>query len=220
MGRGRIELKKIDNVSNRLVTFSKRRNGLFKKARELSVLCDAEVGIIVYSTSGKLYEFASHGMPHILLRRKGCRCQSDDTSVAPLPPPPPVSTGDFQLLGEIDHLKKESANLQKTVMMMLGKELDGLSYEDLRHLHSQVRDGLHSIERAKEAIIVQELRQSTLKAQTLSTENEALRRQSQILEGGVPRLEYHPLNSRISVAEPMNNRSTTTTAEILPLQLI
>lgn len=61
MGRGRVELKRIENKINRQVTFSKRRNGLLKKAYELSVLCDAEVGLIVFSSRGKLYEFASAG---------------------------------------------------------------------------------------------------------------------------------------------------------------
>ncbi|KRY02111.1 Developmental protein SEPALLATA 3 [Trichinella patagoniensis] len=43
MGRGRVELKMIENKINRQVTFAKRRNGLLKKAHELSVLCDAEL---------------------------------------------------------------------------------------------------------------------------------------------------------------------------------
>lgn len=59
MGRGRIEIKKIENVSSRQVTFSKRRAGLLKKAKELAILCDAEVGVIIFSSTGKLYEFAS-----------------------------------------------------------------------------------------------------------------------------------------------------------------
>lgn len=59
MGRGRVELKRIENKINRQVTFAKRRNGLLKKAYELSVLCDAEVALIVFSTRGKLYEFCS-----------------------------------------------------------------------------------------------------------------------------------------------------------------
>uniref|UniRef100_A0A5B7A469 Uncharacterized protein n=2 Tax=Davidia involucrata TaxID=16924 RepID=A0A5B7A469_DAVIN len=59
MGRGRVELKRIENKINRQVTFAKRRNGLLKKAYELSVLCDAEVGLIVFSNRGKLYEFCS-----------------------------------------------------------------------------------------------------------------------------------------------------------------
>lgn len=59
MGRGRVQLKRIENKINRQVTFSKRRNGLFKKAHEISVLCDAEVALIVFSHKGKLFEYAT-----------------------------------------------------------------------------------------------------------------------------------------------------------------
>lgn len=59
MKRTKIKIKKIDNITARQVTFSKRRRGLFKKAQELSVLCDAEVGLIVFSATGKLYEYCS-----------------------------------------------------------------------------------------------------------------------------------------------------------------
>ncbi|KAF8642709.1 hypothetical protein HU200_067086 [Digitaria exilis] len=59
MGRGKIEIKRIENSTNRQVTFSKRRNGILKKAREISVLCDAEVGVVIFSSAGKLYDFCS-----------------------------------------------------------------------------------------------------------------------------------------------------------------
>ena len=59
MGRGKIEIKKIENLNSRQVTFSKRRTGLLKKAKELSVLCDAEVAVIIFSSTGKLYEFSN-----------------------------------------------------------------------------------------------------------------------------------------------------------------
>jgi hypothetical protein len=59
MVRGKTQMKRIENATSRQVTFSKRRNGLLKKAFELSVLCDAEVALIVFSTRGKLYEFSS-----------------------------------------------------------------------------------------------------------------------------------------------------------------
>nr|AXY87486.1 MADS-box protein-like protein [Cymbidium goeringii] len=62
MVRGRTEMRRIENPTSRQVTFSKRRNGLLKKAFELSVLCDAEVGLIVFSPRGKLSEFASSSM--------------------------------------------------------------------------------------------------------------------------------------------------------------
>ncbi|XP_038997575.1 agamous-like MADS-box protein TM6 isoform X3 [Hibiscus syriacus] len=59
MGRGKIEIKKIENATNRQVTYSKRRNGLFKKAQELTVLCDAKVSLIMFSNTGKFHEFLS-----------------------------------------------------------------------------------------------------------------------------------------------------------------
>ncbi|KAM3342828.1 hypothetical protein P3S68_027794 [Capsicum galapagoense] len=59
MGRGKIVIRRIDNTSSRQVTFSKRRNGLLKKAKELAILCDAQVGLIIFSSTGKLYEFSN-----------------------------------------------------------------------------------------------------------------------------------------------------------------
>ena len=59
MGRGRVELKRIENKINRQVTFAKRRNGLLKKAYELSILCEAEVALIIFSSRGRLFEFCS-----------------------------------------------------------------------------------------------------------------------------------------------------------------
>ncbi|XP_073000247.1 MADS-box transcription factor 51-like isoform X1 [Typha latifolia] len=57
--RGRVQLRRIEDKTSRQVRFSKRRSGLFKKAFELAVLCDAEVALIVFSPGGKLFEFSS-----------------------------------------------------------------------------------------------------------------------------------------------------------------
>ncbi|XP_066317203.1 MADS-box transcription factor 51-like isoform X1 [Miscanthus floridulus] len=57
--RGRVEMRRIEDRVSRQVRFSKRRSGLFKKAFELSLLCDAEVALLVFSPAGKLYEYAS-----------------------------------------------------------------------------------------------------------------------------------------------------------------
>lgn len=59
MGRGKIVIRRIDNSTSRQVTFSKRRSGLFKKAKELAILCDAEVGLVVFSSTSRLYEYSS-----------------------------------------------------------------------------------------------------------------------------------------------------------------
>ncbi|EYU40376.1 hypothetical protein MIMGU_mgv1a019287mg [Erythranthe guttata] len=62
MGRRKIEIKKIEKKSSLQVTFSKRRTGLFRKASELSVLCGAEIAILVQSPANKIY---SYGHPSV-----------------------------------------------------------------------------------------------------------------------------------------------------------
>ncbi|KAK9048443.1 hypothetical protein SSX86_032593, partial [Deinandra increscens subsp. villosa] len=59
MGRGRVELKRIDDKVSRQVSFTKRRNGLMKKAHELSVLCDVDLAVFVFSGRNRLYEFST-----------------------------------------------------------------------------------------------------------------------------------------------------------------
>lgn len=67
MGRGKIVIQRIDNSTSRQVTFSKRRKGLIKKAKELAILCDADVGLLIFSSTGKLYEFANTRFDIIVL---------------------------------------------------------------------------------------------------------------------------------------------------------
>ncbi|KAJ3708559.1 hypothetical protein LUZ61_012264 [Rhynchospora tenuis] len=57
--RGRVKLARIEDKTSRQVRFSKRRSGLFKKAFELAVLCDAEVALLVFSPAGRLFEYSS-----------------------------------------------------------------------------------------------------------------------------------------------------------------
>ncbi|XP_019433133.1 PREDICTED: agamous-like MADS-box protein AGL62 [Lupinus angustifolius] len=56
-GRQKIEMKKMTKESNLQVTFSKRRNGLFKKASELCTLCSAQVALVVFSPANKVFSF-------------------------------------------------------------------------------------------------------------------------------------------------------------------
>ncbi|XP_038715102.1 agamous-like MADS-box protein AGL104 [Tripterygium wilfordii] len=60
MGRVKLQIKRIENTTNRQVTFSKRRNGLIKKAYELSVLCDVDVALLMFSPSGRLTVFSGN----------------------------------------------------------------------------------------------------------------------------------------------------------------
>ncbi|GMN43302.1 hypothetical protein TIFTF001_012503 [Ficus carica] len=56
-GKQKIAMKMIEEEDNCLITFSKRRDGIFKKASEIVALCGPEVGVIIFSPSGKPFSF-------------------------------------------------------------------------------------------------------------------------------------------------------------------
>uniref|UniRef100_A0A7N0T421 Uncharacterized protein n=2 Tax=Kalanchoe fedtschenkoi TaxID=63787 RepID=A0A7N0T421_KALFE len=136
MGRGRIEHKKIENKVNRQVTFSKRRTGLFKKATELSVLCDAQIAIIVFSGDrpDKLYEFASPG------QRIGKILERYQSMVAP--PPGGLHREAQSAYHEVQKLQAKCEALQRTQRNLLGEDLEPLSIKELHALEKQIEVSL------------------------------------------------------------------------------
>ncbi|KAG8090457.1 hypothetical protein GUJ93_ZPchr0011g27543 [Zizania palustris] len=52
MGRVKLKIKRLEN-SGRHVTYSKRRSGILKKAKELSILCDIPLILLMFSPNGK-----------------------------------------------------------------------------------------------------------------------------------------------------------------------
>ncbi|CAJ1937040.1 unnamed protein product [Sphenostylis stenocarpa] len=65
MGRRKIDISEVKDANNKQVTFSKRRTGLFKKANELSIMCDAEIAVVMFSPGDKPYSFG-HPSVHVV----------------------------------------------------------------------------------------------------------------------------------------------------------
>ncbi|MED6163039.1 Agamous-like MADS-box protein agl65 [Stylosanthes scabra] len=53
MGRVKLKIKKLESTNNRQVTYSKRKSGILKKAKELSILCDIHIVLLMFSPTGK-----------------------------------------------------------------------------------------------------------------------------------------------------------------------
>ncbi|GJX00247.1 K-box region and MADS-box transcription factor family protein [Tanacetum coccineum] len=64
-------MKRIEDKNSRHVTFSKRKTGLFKKARHLSALCGVDFVVIVFSSHGKLYQPCSGTTDRATLATEG-----------------------------------------------------------------------------------------------------------------------------------------------------
>lgn len=80
MVRRRVEIKKIEDTSKRQVTFTKRRQGLFKKAGELCKKCDAEIAVIAVSAAGNFYAFGNPTFESVIERYKGIKARESDDS--------------------------------------------------------------------------------------------------------------------------------------------
>nr|ADU56832.1 MADS-box protein STMADS11 subfamily [Coffea arabica] len=121
MAREKIQIRKIDNATARQVTFSKRRRGLFKKAEELSVLCDADVALILFSSTGKLFEYSSSSMKEIL-ERHNLHSKNLEKGAAAL---------ELQLVenNNCSPLSKEVAEKSHQLRQMRREELQGLTVD-------------------------------------------------------------------------------------------
>ena len=53
MERVKLKIKKLGNTNGRQATFGKRKNGILKKAHELSILCDIDLLLLMFSPGGK-----------------------------------------------------------------------------------------------------------------------------------------------------------------------
>mmetsp|Transcript_2354 Transcript_2354/g.4483 ORF Transcript_2354/g.4483 Transcript_2354/m.4483 type:complete len:102 (-) Transcript_2354:17-322(-) len=67
-GRAKIPIKRIRSDKVRSVTFLKRKKGLMKKATELSVLCNSDIAVIVFSQNGKMVVYSNKSVDSIYER--------------------------------------------------------------------------------------------------------------------------------------------------------
>ncbi|PKI47705.1 hypothetical protein CRG98_031838 [Punica granatum] len=169
MGRGRVQLKRIENKINRQVTFSKRRVGLLKKAHEISILCDAEVALIIFSTKGKLFEYSSDSCMERILERYE-RYSYAERQI--LGSNGSNETHDWHL--EHAKLKARVEVLQRNQRHYKGEDLDSLSLKDLQSLEHQLDSGLKHIRTRKNQLMHESISELQRKDKALQEQNNVL----------------------------------------------
>ncbi|KAG4142154.1 hypothetical protein ERO13_D06G115680v2 [Gossypium hirsutum] len=83
-GKQKIEIKIIENADDRLIAFSKRRTGIYKKISELSILCGGEILFIIFSPAGKPYSFGHPSVESVAKRFSNAGQHPEETTDAPV----------------------------------------------------------------------------------------------------------------------------------------
>ncbi|XP_061980198.1 MADS-box transcription factor 15-like isoform X1 [Populus nigra] len=174
MGRKKVELKRIEKKICRQITFSKRRNGLIKKARDLSALCDVQVALLVFSSSGKLYEFSSAGSLAKILKRH--RSYFEEKTA--------LSNGanDAELYhGKYEKKIKLFAELLQTVQSIHrqvgNSNFEELTLSDLEQTEMQLDAALRRTRARKTELMLETINALNDKEMTLREENQRLQTQ-------------------------------------------
>ncbi|XP_073063046.1 uncharacterized protein [Primulina eburnea] len=146
MGREKMKMKKIEDISARQVTFSKRRKGMFKKARELSTLCDAEVVAHVVSPAGRHHNYASSKIEDILRKFS---MQSDEEK----------HSADFQRENKngVEHLDCGIDEQMKQLRLIMSTYLHKWGIEELQQLEMMLEPILKRVTARKIEIMCKEL---------------------------------------------------------------
>ncbi|EXC04209.1 Floral homeotic protein DEFICIENS [Morus notabilis] len=160
MARGKILIQKIENPTNRQVTYSKRRNGLLKKAQELSVLCDAKVSIIILSGTGKLHEYTSESTSTKELIDLYERTSGTD-----------LWSSQYEKMQEHKRiLEEKNRNLRMQISQRMGQCLDGLNFKELHDLEQEMESAAKVIRERKYKVM----------SNQIDTTNKKLKRAKQI----------------------------------------
>ncbi|KAF8008628.1 hypothetical protein BT93_K2326 [Corymbia citriodora subsp. variegata] len=168
MARGKIQMRRIENPTSRQVTFSKRRNGLLKKAYELSVLCEAEIGVIIFSQKGRLYEFSSNSEIRKTIDRYRRSTNDADTYEA--------NMEQFIL-----HLKQETMDMERKIELLevslrklSGQCLGSCSINEIQEIGDQLERSLSSVRARKAQLFNDQIQQLQAKERSLKEENAKL----------------------------------------------
>ncbi|KAL3376455.1 hypothetical protein AABB24_003069 [Solanum stoloniferum] len=162
MGRGRVEMKRIENKISRQVTFSKRRSGLLKKTNEISVLCDAEVALIVFSSNGKLFEYSTQSsMENILERYESYSYAERNLN----------TTYKENWTLEYPKLMARVELLQRNIRHFMGEDLDAFNLREFQGLEQQLDTALKRVRSRKNQLMHESISQLQKKEKELQERN-------------------------------------------------
>lgn len=106
-----------------------------KKAKEIDVLCDAKVSVVIFASSGKMHEYCSPSTTLIDMldqyhQLSGQKLWDDKHE---------------HLDNEINRIKKENDRMQTELRHLSGEDITNLNYKELMVLEEALENGVSSL---------------------------------------------------------------------------
>ncbi|OAY50143.1 agamous-like MADS-box protein AGL62 [Manihot esculenta] len=157
-GKQKIEMKKIENEDGKLITFSKRRSGIYKKASELITLTGTELAFVVFSPAGKPFSFAHPSVDEVTNKFLGKQPQANTQgSTHPLIEAhrqariEELNRQNNEFLHQLDLIKEKGKQLK---LRMTGKEKKGWWDSPIEEMNiQQILDAEVSCEEIRSRLI-------------------------------------------------------------------
>ncbi|KAI3838752.1 hypothetical protein MKX03_004698, partial [Papaver bracteatum] len=147
---GKLEIKYIENPLNRQITYSKRKSGILKKAREITILCNAQVCLIMFAKSGKIAEYVS---PSTTMKDFFDRYEKKTNT--------DLWTAQYEvaLQEELRAQQEIGSRLKKEIRQRTGRDgLSELSIEKLRVLEEDLHQSVEIVRRRKNDVLTSRTR--------------------------------------------------------------
>ncbi|KAL3321974.1 hypothetical protein AABB24_039546 [Solanum stoloniferum] len=173
MGRRKVEIKRIQDKNCRQVAFCKRRKGLLKKAKEISILCDVDVAVVIISNRGRLHEFSSNNSLSGMLQRYESHVEAEKEINAEIQVAEHSKYSGFTTMGEL---------LQTTERQLEETNADGLTVTDLINLENELQTALIQVRSRKTHLMLES-------AKDLHEKEKLLQEEKKHLEDNIARIK-------------------------------
>ncbi|KAK9039621.1 hypothetical protein V6N11_014817 [Hibiscus sabdariffa] len=167
MGRVKVEVKRIPDKKRRQVTFSKRKNGLIKKAGDLAVLCDVEVALFIISSTGIPYQFSTAQSLRQILERY-VRHVEEEAAICNIVNEAKTHDGLKDINGKGGRL------LEMVERQLEGEYIELLNITQLIQLENQLSYLLRETRKRKTQVLMETVAAMNEKAKLLRQENDAM----------------------------------------------
>ena len=106
-----------------------------KKAKEITVLCDAQVSLVIFASSGKMHEYCSPSTTLVDILDKYHKQSGERLWDAK----------HENLSNELDRIKKENDSMQIELRHLKGEDITSLQPRDLMAIENALETGLESV---------------------------------------------------------------------------